>query len=95
MKDIKIKDIEKISSKVKLIYNLLTYFINQEYSTRELIETTNNKDLELRKVVRKANGKYHITQTFLDIFFDSSLKIKEDLEEIIITYYEADEEKSV
>lgn len=89
---IKIDDIEKIKLDVKLIYDLIIYFINQEYTSEELIENIDVKDKSLNKQLRKANNKYYATRTFLSISFEYLLKVKEDLEEIITAYYESEEE---
>lgn len=88
---IKIDDIERIKLDVKLIYDLIIYFINQEYISEKLIENIDIQNDDLKKQLRKANNKYYATRTFLNISFEYLLKVKEDLEEIITAYYESEE----
>lgn len=85
---IRIEEIERIKLDVKLIYDLLIYFINQEYTSEKLIDNIDTQNIDLNKQLRKANNKYYATRTFLNISFEYLLKIKEDLEEVITGYYE-------
>ena len=78
---IRIEDIERIKLDVKLVYDLLIYFINQEYTSIKLIDNIDIKDDKLKKQLRKANNKYYATRTFLNISFEYLLKIKERSEE--------------
>lgn len=89
---IRIDDIERIKLDVKLIYDLIIYFINQEYTSEKLIDNIDIQNDDLKKQLRKANNKYYATRTFLNISFEYLLKVKEDLDEIIIAYYESEEE---
>lgn len=86
---IKIDDIERIKLDVKLVHDLLVYFLNNEYSDSTLIENIDIQNDDLKKQLKKANNKYYATRTFLNISFDYLLKIKEDLDDVIIAYYES------
>lgn len=46
---IKIDDIEKIKLDVKLIHDLIIYFLNNEYVDNTLIENIDIKDNEIKK----------------------------------------------
>lgn len=88
---IKIDDIEKIKLDVKLIHDLIIYFLNNEYVENTLIENIDIKDNEIRMKLRKANNKYYATRTFLNITYDYLSKIREDLDDTITLYYKEDE----
>lgn len=76
---VNIDKIEDADIKIKKVKDLLGYFIEQEYSSTNPVDTEESEFIQNYVLTIK----YHDTQNILDIIFDYLISIQDDIKNVI------------